>query len=94
MLTASYKAKFHDFSRYATQMLGTMEERIQLYVKVFNTNLLILTLHDTFVGKSFIEVSENVKKLKRVQQVGQAKVLAKKPQNVGNFNSLYSWDNN
>lgn len=33
MFVVAYEAKFHTLSRYATQMSGTEEERIRLYMK-------------------------------------------------------------
>lgn len=70
MYAVVYEAKFHALSRYATQLLGTDEERIRLYVKAPNAELHILSVHMTSAGKSFNEVTDYVKKLEGVRQVG------------------------
>lgn len=41
-----------------------------------------------FAGKGFNEVSNYVKKLEEVTQVGQAKILANKFHNMRNFSGL------
>lgn len=43
----------------------------------------------TFAGKSFIEVTDFVKKVEVVRRDGQAKALAKKPKSIGNIHGSY-----
>lgn len=50
MSIASNEAKFHILSHYATHVLATKEERIWSYVKGLNYDLLVLSMHMTFVG--------------------------------------------
>lgn len=76
-------------SHYSTKLLTYEEERIHLYMKGLNYNLQVFFVHMTLVEKGFNKVSNDVKKLERVTQVGQAKILAKKSQNICNF----SWPN-
>ena len=45
--------------------------------------------HMTFAGKSFIEVTDFVKKVEVVRRDGQAKALAKKPKSTGNIHGSY-----
>lgn len=45
----------------------------------------VLSVRMISVGKSFNEVTDYSKKIEGVQQVGHAKVLAKKSKNVGTF---------
>ena len=43
----------------------------------------------TFAGKSFIEVTDFVKKVEVVRRDGQAKALAKNPKSTGNIHGSY-----
>lgn len=90
MSVASYEAKFHSLYHYATQWLGTEEERIWLCVKGLNTELQVLSIHMTSAKKSFNEVKDHMKKIEGVRQVGHAKVLAKKSKSMDNFSGTYS----
>lgn len=47
-------------------------------------------MHMNFGGKRFNKVTNYVKKLDGVRQVGHAKVLAKKSNSMGNFSGSYS----
>ena len=85
----AYEAKFYVQSRYATQLVTTEEERIQLFVIGLNLELQVLSVHMTSIGKSFKEVTDFVKKVGG-RRDGKAKVLAKNPKNVGNCNDSYS----
>jgi len=66
MIVASYEAKLHILSRYATHLVTTEEERICLFVKVLNPELQVLSVHMTSAGKSFNEVTDFVKKVEGV----------------------------
>ncbi|KAH0665419.1 hypothetical protein KY285_026625 [Solanum tuberosum] len=57
MSVAAYEAKFHALSRYATQLVTTEEERIRLFIKGLNSELQVLSIHMTSVGKNFNEGS-------------------------------------
>ncbi|WMV26670.1 hypothetical protein MTR67_020055 [Solanum verrucosum] len=85
MFVAAYEVKFHALSRYATQLVTTEEERICLFVKGLNSELQLLSVHMTSAGKNFNEVTDFVKKVEGVRRDGQAKALAKKTKNSGNF---------
>ncbi|KAH0743175.1 hypothetical protein KY290_031168 [Solanum tuberosum] len=90
MSVAAYEAKFHALSRYATQLVTTEEERIRLFVKGLNYELQVLSVYMTSAGKSFSEVTDFVKKVEGVRRDSQAKALAKKAKNTGNFQGSYS----
>lgn len=68
MLVVAYKAKFHALFSYATQLLGTREKRIQLFVKIFNTDLQVLSIHITS-KKCFTNMVDFVKNLEGVKNV-------------------------
>lgn len=61
--------KFHSLSYHAAQPLGIKEERIYLFVKGFNTDLWVLSIHMTSIEKSFNEISDYVKKNEGVKKV-------------------------
>ena len=42
----AYEAKFHALSRYATLLVTTEEERIRLFIRGFNSELQVLSVHD------------------------------------------------
>ena len=90
MFVAAYEAKFHALLRYSTKLVTTEDERIRLFFKGLNSKLQVWFVHMTSVGKSFNEVTNFVKKGERVRQDGHAKVLAKKPNSLGNFQGSYS----
>lgn len=71
-------------------MLASKEEKIWLYTNSLNYYLLVLFVYMNLVGKEFNQVYNNVKKLEGVTQLSQAKMLAKKSQNIGNFNMSLS----
>ncbi|KAH0746217.1 hypothetical protein KY285_007874 [Solanum tuberosum] len=56
MFVASYEAMFHEFSRYVKRLVTTEEERICLFIKGLNFELLVLLVHMTYAGRSFNEV--------------------------------------
>lgn len=58
-----YEDKFHALSRYATQLVTIEEERIRLFFKGLNSELHVLFVHMTSIGKSFNYVIEYVKKV-------------------------------
>lgn len=62
---------------------------IWLFIKGLNTDIQVLSIHITFVGKTFNYIADEVKKLKGVKLVGQAKALSKKSHNVNNFSGSY-----
>lgn len=76
MLVAAYKAKFHVLYHYVTQLEGIEKERTQIFLIGLNIDLQVLSIHMTFVGKSFNKVSSYVKKLEGFKKVGRAKALA------------------
>uniref|UniRef100_M1DT60 'chromo' domain containing protein n=1 Tax=Solanum tuberosum TaxID=4113 RepID=M1DT60_SOLTU len=90
MSVAAYEAKFHALSRYATQLVTIEEERIRLFIKRLNYELQVLSVHITSAGRSFNEVTNFVKKVEGVRRDGQAKALAKRAKNSGNFQGSYS----
>ncbi|WMV41337.1 hypothetical protein MTR67_034722 [Solanum verrucosum] len=55
MTLAAYEAKFHALSRYATQLVTTEEEGIRLFIRGLNSELLVLSVHMTSIGRSFNE---------------------------------------
>ncbi|WMV45087.1 hypothetical protein MTR67_038472 [Solanum verrucosum] len=83
MSVASYKAKFHALSRYATQLLGTGEERIRLFVKGLKTKLQVISIHMKYVGKSFNEVTDYVKKMEGSDLFGSSYPVS--------LSSFYKW---
>ena len=62
MFLAPYKAKFHAFSRYATQFVTTEEQRIRLFMQRLNSELQVLSVHMTYAGIRFNNVTNYVKK--------------------------------
>ncbi|KAH0746358.1 hypothetical protein KY285_008015 [Solanum tuberosum] len=90
MYVAVYEAKFHDLSRYATQLVTTEEKRIHLFIKGLNSEFQELSVHMTSTGKSFNEVIDFVKKVEGVRRDDQAKALAKRAKNSSNFQGSYS----
>lgn len=50
MYSASYEAKFHDLSRYATQLVTREEERINLFIRGLNSKFQVLSVHMTSAG--------------------------------------------
>lgn len=67
MTIASYEAKLYAFSRYATLFVTTEEERVPLFVKEFNLELYVLSVHMTSSSKIFNKVTDFVKKVERVR---------------------------
>ncbi|WMV14469.1 hypothetical protein MTR67_007854 [Solanum verrucosum] len=90
MSVAAYEAKFHDLSRYDTQLVTTEKERIRLFIKGLNSELQVLFVHMTSIGKSFNEVTDFEKKVEGVRRDCQAKALVKKAKNTGKFQDSYS----
>lgn len=52
MTVAAQEAKLHALSKYATQLVTTMEERICLFYRGLNSELHVLSVHTTFTRKS------------------------------------------
>lgn len=59
-------------------------------MKELSTDLQVLSMHMMSAWKIFNEVIDYVKKIKGVQQLGQAKALAQRSKNAGNFSGSYS----
>lgn len=57
------------------------EDKIQSFIQGLNSELQVLYVYMTSVGKSFNEVTYYVKKLEGLRRDGQAKVLAKRAKN-------------
>ncbi|WMV59252.1 hypothetical protein MTR67_052637 [Solanum verrucosum] len=90
MFVAAYETKLHVLSRYATQLVTIEEERICLFIRGLNSELQVLSVHMTSTRRSFNEVTDFVKKVEGVRRDGQAKTLAKRAKNSGNFQGSYS----
>lgn len=58
----AYVAKFQTLSRYATQLVTTEKDKIQLFVRSLNSDLQVLSVHMTSVGKIFNEVTNMLRK--------------------------------
>lgn len=78
MYMVAYKATFHALSIYATHLVNTKEERIQLYIRGLNSELQVLFVHINSVGRSLNEVTNYVKKVEGVRLDVQAKVFSKR----------------
>ena len=85
MSVAIYEDKFHNLSRYATQLVSMEKERIRLFIRCLDFELQVLSVHMTSAWRSFNEVTDYVKKVEGVKRDGQAKALAKRAMNSGNF---------
>ena len=53
MTVVAYESKFHALSRYATQLVTTKEERIQLFIRGLNSELQVLSVNMISAGRSF-----------------------------------------
>lgn len=74
----AYKAKFHVLSRLATQLVTIEEERNHLFIRGLSFILQVLYVHMNYSGRSFNEITNNVKKVEGMRQYNQAKALAKR----------------
>ena len=68
MSVVAYEAMFYVLSRYYTQLVTTEEERIPLFIRGLNSELQVLSVHMTFLRKSFNEVTNYVNKVEGVRQ--------------------------
>lgn len=60
-----------------------------MFVNGLNTNIQVLSVHMSSIGKSSNDVANYVKKLEGVKQVGQDNALSKMSHNTTNFNGSY-----
>lgn len=63
MYVADCDAKFHVLSIYVVQFVIIEEERICFFIRGLNSEFQVLFFYMTFVGKSFNEVIDYVKKV-------------------------------
>lgn len=70
MSVAAYESKFHALSFCASQLLTFEEEKIILFIKGLKIDLPICLDYMNFVGKSFNDVVNYLKKFKCVNLVG------------------------
>lgn len=63
MFVVAYEAKFHALSKYATQLINTGEERIQLFIGGFDSELQVISSHMASMVKSYNDITDYVKKL-------------------------------
>lgn len=59
--------------------MTTNEKRIQLFIKGLNSELQVLSVHITTIGKHFNEVIDFVKKVKTLRKVGYRIVSRTRP---------------
>ncbi|WMV33519.1 hypothetical protein MTR67_026904 [Solanum verrucosum] len=91
MIVAAYEAKFHTLSRYATQLVTTVEERIWLFIRGLNSELQILYVHTTSAGKIFNEVTDYDKKVEEVRPTLAAKpIQSAMPASTGSYSETPS----
>ena len=64
MSQAAYDTVFHALSRYATELLTIEEERIRLFI----SELQVLSIHMTSIRKRFNEVIDCVNKVEGVRR--------------------------
>lgn len=57
---------------------------------MLNYDIYLLFVHMSSTGKGFNKVSDYLNMFKRVIQEGQAKIFARKSQNIGNFRGYFS----
>lgn len=60
MSFVAYEDMFHSLSIYAMHLVTIEEEKIQLFIKVLNSKLQVLSVHMSSAGRSFDEVTNYV----------------------------------